>query len=120
MTDNITFLTDAALITAVVPAGRADDMLKAARNVGAGGGIVYQARGTGARELFGLLGIAVEAEKEVLSLVVAEEHQDLVARAIYQAGGLGSPGGGFLYVTPLEKLATFIPEDTLSRLRERD
>lgn len=42
------------MITAVVPAGRADDLLKAARDVGARGGIVHQARGTGARwrELF--------------------------------------------------------------------
>jgi hypothetical protein len=60
MSDTMTYLTDATMITAVVPAGRADDLLKAARDVGARGGIVYQARGTGARELLGLLGIAVE------------------------------------------------------------
>jgi nitrogen regulatory protein P-II 1 len=120
VSDSVTFLTDAALITAVVPAGRADDMLQAARNVGASGGIVYQARGTGARELFGLLGIAVEAEKEVLNIVVAEEYQDLVARAIFHAGGLDRPGGGYLYIVPLEKLATFIPEDTMTRMRDRN
>ncbi|HSM27726.1 MAG TPA: P-II family nitrogen regulator, partial [Thioalkalivibrio sp.] len=77
-------------------------------------------RGTGAREVFGLLGIAVEAEKEVVSIVVAEEYQELVARAIFHAGGLGNPGGGYLYITPLEKLATFIPRDTLARLQDRD
>jgi len=120
MSENITYLTDASLITAVVPVGRADDMLKAARDVGASTGIVHQARGTGARELLGLLGIAVEAEREVVNIVVAAEYQDLVARAVFQAGGLGNPGGGYLYVSPLEKLATFIPEDTLARLRASD
>lgn len=119
MSEEITYLTGAALITAVVPAGRAEAMLEAARNVGASGGIVHQARGTGARELFGLLGIAVEAEKEVVSIVVAEEYQQLVAGAIFHAGGLGNPGGGYLYVTPLEKLATFIPREKLTRLKDR-
>jgi nitrogen regulatory protein PII len=119
MSDSITYLTDAVLITSVVPAGRADAMLKAARDVGASGGIVHQARGTGARELLGLLGIAVEAEKEMLYFAVANEHQELVARAIYQAGGMGAPGGGYLYITPLEKLATFIPEEALSRLQTK-
>jgi nitrogen regulatory protein PII len=119
MSEDITYLTHAAMITAVVPAGRADDMLEAARSVGASGGIVHQAQGTGARELFGLLGIAVEAEKDVLSIVVAEEYQELVARAMFHAAGLGNPGGGYLFVTPLEKLATFIPEDTMARLQDR-
>lgn len=117
MSETITYLTDAVLITAVVPVGRADTMLKAARDVGASGGIVYHARGTGARELLGLLGIAVEAEKEVLNIAVAAEHQELVARAIYQTGDIGAPGGGYLYITPLEKMATFIPEEALARLR---
>lgn len=120
MSETMTYLTDATLITAVVPVGRADDMLKAARDVGATGGIVHQARGTGARELLGLLGIAVEAEKEVVNIVVAAEYQELVARAIYHAGGLGNPGGGYLYLTPLEKLATFIPGESLARLRASD
>lgn len=117
MSEAITYLTDAVLITAVVPVGRADAMLKAARDVGASGGIVHHARGTGARELLGILGIAVEAEKEVLSIAVAAEHQELIASAVYHAGGLDVPGGGYLYITPLEKLATYIPEDTLNRLQ---
>lgn len=117
MSDPITYLTDAVLITAVVPVGRADVMLKAARDVGASGGIVHQAHGTGARELLGLLGIAVEAEKDVVYIAVAKEHQELVAMAVYHAGGIGAPGGGYLYITPLEKLATFIPEEALNRLQ---
>ncbi len=118
MNESIAYLTDAVLITAVTPVGRADAMLKAARDVGASGGIVHHARGTGARELLGLLGIAVEAEKEVVNIAVAAEHQELVARAVYRAGEIGTPGGGYLYITPLEKLATFIPEEALVRLQK--
>jgi hypothetical protein len=94
-------------------------MLKAARDVGASGGIVHHARGTGARERLGVLGIAVEAEKEVVSIVVAVDHQELIAEAIYHAGGLHVPGGGYLYITPIEKLATYIPKAALDRLEQQ-
>jgi len=117
-TKTITYLTDAVLITAVAATGRADAMLKAARDIGASGGIVHQARGTGARERLGLLGIAVEAEKEVVSIVVAADHQELVAEAIFRAGGLEAPGGGYLYITPIEKVATYIPKSALERLEK--
>jgi nitrogen regulatory protein PII len=112
----ITYLTDAVLITAVAQAGQADAMLKAARDAGASGGIVHHARGTGARERLGLMGIAVEVEKDVVSIVVAAEHQELIANAIYNAGGLSAPGGGYLTIEPIEKLATFIPKQALDRL----
>lgn len=112
----IIYLTDAVLITAVVPVGKADVMLKAARDVGASGGIVHHARGTGARERFGLLSIAVEAEKEVVTILAAAEHQELIASAMYHSGGLAAPGGGYLYITPLEKAAMYLPQDALDRL----
>jgi nitrogen regulatory protein PII len=114
------YLTDAVLITAVVRSGRADGILKAARDMGASGGLVHLARGVDARERLGLLGIAVEAEKEVVSIVVAVEHQELIAAAMYQAGEMHAPGGGYLYVTPIEKLATYIPEGARRRLERRD
>lgn len=110
------YLTDAVMITAVVPVNRADAILKAVRDLGAAGGIVHMARGTGARERLGLLGVAVETEKEVVSLVVAADHQDLIAEAIHRVGGLGTPGGGYLYISALERVATYIPEQARERL----
>jgi nitrogen regulatory protein P-II 1 len=117
--EGITYLTGAVLITAVVRTGRADDLLKAARDMGASGGLVHLARGADVRERLGLLSIAVDAEKEVVSLVVAADHQELVARAMYQAGELHAPGGGYLYVTPIEKLAMYVPTEALERLEAR-
>ena len=114
---SITYLTDAVQITAVAQKGRADDILKACRNLGATGGVVHLARGTGARERLGLLGIAVETEKEIVTIVVAADQQTLFAEAIYHAGGLDAPGGGYLYVNALERLATYIPDDVLARMQ---
>ena len=117
MSDNITYLTDVALITCVVKHGMSDTMLKAARDVGAiTGAVSYFARGHGARERLGLLGIAVEAEKEIISLLVSKEQQDTVFEALHRAGNLDVPGSGYMYCTPLEKLAAYVPKDLLERL----
>ena len=117
--ENITYLTDVAVITCVVKSGMSDVILKAARDVGAiTGAVSYHARGYGVRERLGLLGIAVEAEKEVITIVVSSEQQDTVCNSICQAGKLDAPGNGYLYITPLEKIATYIPQDIISKLEE--
>ena len=77
------------------------------------------APGTGARQLLGLLGIAVEAEREVVNIVVPTDYQELVSNAIFHAGGLGKPGGGYLYLTALEKVATLVPEHPSPPARRR-
>ena len=40
---------------------------------------------------------------------------DLITTAVYRAGGLDAPGGGYLYVTELERLATYVPQEALQR-----
>jgi len=117
MNDNITYLIDVAMITCVVKQGMSDTVLEAARDVGAiTGAASYHARGYGARERLGLLGIAVEAEKEIISLLVSLEQKDTVFDAIIRAANLDMPGSGYIYCTPLEKLATFITQDMINEL----
>lgn len=116
---NITYLTDVAMITCVVQKGHSEDILKAAREIGVmTGAFGYRARGTGIRERLGLLGIAVEAEREVISMLVSTEQQDLVFDMIYRAGKLDVPGMGYMYITPLEKASAYIPQSMLERLNK--
>lgn len=117
MSEKITYLTDVALVTCVVPAGHGDAVIKAAQSMGAVGALVYHARGIGLRERLGILGIAVEAEKEVVSILVAMDYREVVLEAVYRAGGLDVPGAGMAYVMPLEKLATYVPREVLERAR---
>jgi nitrogen regulatory protein PII len=116
MTRKLTVLTDVALITCIVQRGAADDIVRAARDAGAQGATVYYARGTGVRERLGILGVAVEVEKEVINVVVATDQADRIFEKMYLAGKLDTPGMGFMYVTQLEKAATFIPEAVLAKL----
>ena len=116
---NITYLTDVSLLTCVVQNGLSEVILKAARDVGAmAGAISHHAKGIGVRERLGILGVAVETEKEVISILVSSEQRDLVYDTLYRAANLDVPGRGFIYLTPLEKASTYIPKSMLEPLEK--
>ena len=48
--------------------------------------------------------------------MVSESQKDRVFEKIYLAGKLDTPGMGLIYVTPLEKAATYIPEEIIEKL----
>jgi len=107
----ITYLTDVVLLTVVVQRDKGPAIINAARTVGATtGAIAHFAKGIGIRERLGLIGLAVEVEKEVISMLVASDQQEVVIDHIYQEGKLDTPGMGYIYVTPLERLAVYVPE----------
>ena len=116
----ITVLTNVALITCIVQRGIADDIIAAAREAGAQGATVHYAKGTGIRERLGILGVAVEVEKEVINIVVSSEQADKVFEKIYIAGRLDTPGMGMVYITPLDKAATYVPPDILKKLMDKE
>ena len=118
---NITYLTDLSLLTCVVQTGYTEKILKAARDVGANAGAIsHKTRGTGLRERLGLLGVAVETEKDVVTILVSTEQRDLVFDTIFRAAGMGTPGRGFIFITPLEKASTYIPESIMERAKQSD
>lgn len=114
----IVVLTDVALITAIVQRGMADEIVKAAQEAGAQGASIHYARGRGVRERLGIMGLAIEAEKEVINIVVSTDQLDRVFEKMYLAGKMDTPGMGFMWVTPLEKAATFIPPEIVERLTD--
>ena len=116
---DITYLTDVSLLTCVVQTGLRDEVLKAARDAGAStGAISHYARGIGMRERLGLLGVAVETQKDVINILVSTEQTDLLFDTVYRAAGLDTPGRGFIYVTPLEKASTYLPESVRERIKK--
>jgi nitrogen regulatory protein P-II 1 len=116
---NITLLTDVVMITCVVEKGKGEEVVKAARGVGAGGALIHSVRGVGIRERLGLLGIAVDTEKDVVQMMVGSEQAEMVSNIIFGAVELGRPGGGFLYLTKLEAAATYLPREIRERLKDR-
>ena len=112
----ITVLTDASLITCIVQRGTADNIVKAAQDAGAQGATINYAQGVGVRERLGVMGLAIEVDKEVISIIVANAQADRVFEAMYLAGKLDTPGMGIMTLAALDKIATFIPLELVERL----
>jgi nitrogen regulatory protein P-II 1 len=117
---SITYLTDVVMITCIVTQGRGDEAIKVAREAGVVGALVHHARGSGVRERLGLLGIAVEAEKDVVTMLAATDQRDLVMHNLYTRLGLDRPGAGVIYAVPVDKVATYIPADERQRLQAEE
>jgi len=117
---DITVLTDVSLITCIVQRGIADTIVKAAQEAGAQGATVHYAHGEGVRERLGILALAVEVDKEVINVVVAKDQADRIFERMYIAGNLDTPGMGFIYLTPLEKAATYIPREIAEKLEQEE
>lgn len=114
----ITVLTDASLITCVVQRGIADQIVKAAQDAGAQGATINYAQGSGVRERLGILGLAVEVDKEVVSIIVANDQADRIFERIYLAGQLDTPGMGIMTMTELDKVATYVPQEIVDKLAD--
>lgn len=99
------------VITCIVQRGKTDPIVKAMMKAGAGGATIYFARGTGIRERLGLLGIAIQPEKEVIVTVTPKDLTDQVFDAMVSAGRLNHPGMGFIYTQDVGRVVGLIPQD---------
>lgn len=109
-------LTDVVLLTAIVQRGAADLVVQAAQEAGAQGATIFHARGTGIRQKhLGILGLTVNSEKEVIYIVVPSEQADRMFERIFVTAKLDTPGMGILWMTNLEKMATYVPHEVAAR-----
>lgn len=109
-------LTDVVLLTAIVQRGSADLVVQAAQDAGAQGATIFHARGTGIRQKhLGILGLTVNSEKEVIYIVVPSEQADRMFERIFVTAKLDTPGMGILWMTNLEKMATYVPHEVAAR-----
>lgn len=88
-------------IFCIVNRGFTDLVMNAARKVGAGGGTVIHARGTGNKGRGKFYGIAVSPEKEIVVIVVKKDIVDKVLLAINAEAGLESAGQGIAFALPV-------------------
>ncbi len=119
MSKEIVVLTDAILITCIVQRGAGEGIVDAAMQAGAQGATSFFARGTGVRQRhLGVLGITVNDEKEVVYIVVPSDQADYIFEKLYFAAKLDTPGMGIMYMTYLEKMATYIPHEIVDKLTQ--
>ena len=106
----IIYLTDAAVITCIVDKDRSEAVLIAAREMGATAAVVHTVRGWGIRERLGAWGVATETEKDSILFLVSSDQQELIAETIYRVADMDAPGRGVMFISPVDKVATYVPE----------
>ncbi len=89
------------VILCIINNGFSDAVMDAAREFGASGGTVINARGTASLEAEKLFNITVQPEKEIVMIVVKKEIRDNVLHALYKKVGLETPGQGIAFSVPV-------------------
>ena len=109
-------LTDVVLLTAIVQRGTSDLIVQAAQEAGAQGATIFHAHGTGVRQKrLGVLGLTINSEKEVIYIVVPADQADFVFERIFVSAKMDTPGMGILWMTPLSRMATYVPHEIAAR-----
>jgi hypothetical protein len=67
----------------------------------------------------GVVGVAVDAERDVVSVMVSSDEVDRVFERIFLAGKMDTPGMGFMYATSLMQAATYVPPTILAKYTDK-
>ena len=92
------------VIFCIVNAGFSDEVMDAARGLGATGGTVIRARGTANAEAEKLFGISIQPEKEIVMILVDRAIKNDILHALYKAVGLQTPGQGIAFSLPVDSV----------------
>ena len=97
------------VIFAIVNSGYAEDVMDVAREQGARGGTILNARGVARQEAADFFGITLHSEKEILMIVVEREIRDRVLNAIYKEMGMAKAAQGIAFSLPVSDAAGLAP-----------
>lgn len=98
------------VIFAIVDAGFAEDVMDLAREQGARGGTILNARGVAREEAAAFFGITLHAEKEILMMVVERDIRDRILNAIYKEMGMAKKAKGIAFSLPVTDVAGLAPK----------
>ena len=89
------------LILCIVNSGFSEIVMDAAKEVGARGGTVLNARGTANKEAEEFFHITIQPDKEIVMILVDAKIKDAVLHAVYRSAGLKSEGQGIAFSVPV-------------------
>ena len=97
------------VIFAIVNSGFAEDVMDVARDAGARGGTIINARGVAREEAAAFFGITLHTEKEIVMIVVPKTIKDAVLNAIYKEMGMAKKAKGIAFSLPVSDVAGLAP-----------
>lgn len=87
----------------VTNAGFAEDVIEIAREAGARGATILNARGSGSIHK-SILGISVDTEREMVLCLVDKDTAERAIVTIKEKAGLDTPINGICFTMPVEKM----------------
>ena len=93
------------VIFAIVNSGFAEEAMEVAREQGARGGTILNARGVAREKEATFFGITIHAEKEILMMVVEKDIRDNVLNALYSRMGMANKAQGIAFSLPVSDVA---------------
>ena len=101
------------VIFAIVNTGFAEEAMDVARQQGARGGTILNARGVAREKEAAFFGISIHAEKEILMLVVEKGIRDKIMNALYTEMGMSKKAQGIVFSLPVSDVAGLVklPEE---------
>ena len=97
------------VIFAIVDSGYAEEAMEVARDNGARGGTILNARGVAREDAAAFFGITLHAEKEILMLVVEKDIRDRILNALYQKMDMAKKAKGIAFSLPVSDVAGLVP-----------
>ena len=97
------------VVFCIVNEGFSEAVMDAAREAGATGGTVLNARGTASVEAEKKFGIIVEPQKEIVMILVDTKIKEAVLKSLYEAVGLQTAGQGIAFTLPVAEVVGLTP-----------
>jgi nitrogen regulatory protein PII len=96
------------VILAIVNGGYAEEVMDVAKEYGARGGTIINARGVAREETAAFFGFNLHQDKEVLMIVVEKSIRDAVLNGIYKAMGMSKKATGIVFSLPVSDVAGLV------------
>ena len=97
--------TDRELLVVISNQGYSETVMDAARSVGAAGGTVIHARGTGMETAERFFGVTLASEKDVIFIVTKTARKNDIMQAIVKEAGMDSPAKAIVFSLPVTDTA---------------
>lgn len=93
------------LVVAIVNQGYSDDVMDAARAFGARGGTIVNARRTGIEDAVKFFGVSLQAEKEIVAILIPKTVKKELMQAVSKHCGMKTEARGIVISLPVESCA---------------
>lgn len=93
------------LLIVIVNEGYSEKVMRVARNNGARGGTISNARGTATKEMESKYGIVITPQKEMIYIILETKIKDKVMSEVNKECGIDTAASGMIFSMPINNVS---------------